>query len=41
VFVGTATTPVTLGEVRPAGKKAMPAAAWLRGLRLADDECFE
>jgi methionyl-tRNA formyltransferase len=41
VLVGTATTPVTLGEVRPAGKKAMPAAAWLRGLRLAEGERFE
>jgi methionyl-tRNA formyltransferase len=41
VLVGTATTPVTLGEVRPAGKKAMAAAAWLRGLRLASDERFE
>jgi methionyl-tRNA formyltransferase len=41
VLVGTATTPVMLGEVRPAGKKAMPAAAWLRGLRLAEGERFE
>ena len=41
VLVGTATTPVTLGEVRPAGKKAMAAAAWLRGLRLASGERFE
>jgi methionyl-tRNA formyltransferase len=41
VLVGTATTPVALGEVRPAGKKAMAAAAWLRGLRLASGERFE
>lgn len=41
VLVGTATTPVALGEVRPAGKKAMPAAAWLRGLRLSSGESFE
>jgi methionyl-tRNA formyltransferase len=41
VLVGTATTPVTLGEVRPAGKKPMAAAAWLRGLRLAEGERFE
>jgi len=41
VLVGTATTPVSLGEVRPAGKKPMPAAAWLRGLRLAEGERFE
>ncbi|GAA0930745.1 methionyl-tRNA formyltransferase [Virgisporangium aurantiacum] len=41
VLVGTATTPVALGEVRPAGKKAMAAAAWVRGLRLAPGERFE
>jgi methionyl-tRNA formyltransferase len=41
VVVGTATTPVALGEVRPAGKKAMAAAAWLRGLRPASGERFE
>jgi methionyl-tRNA formyltransferase len=34
VQVGTATSPVTLGEVRPAGKRAMPAADWARGARL-------
>jgi len=34
VQVGTATGPVTLGEVRPAGKRAMPAADWARGARL-------
>jgi methionyl-tRNA formyltransferase len=33
VLVGTATTPVALGEVRAAGKKAMAAGDWARGLR--------
>jgi methionyl-tRNA formyltransferase len=41
VLVGTATTPVALGEVRAAGKKPMPAAAWVRGLRLEPGERFE
>ena len=35
VWVGTATVPVLLGEVTPAGKRAMPAADWARGARLA------
>ena len=34
VLVGTATTPVALGEVRAAGKKPMPAADWARGVRV-------
>jgi len=34
VLVGTATVPVRLGSVQPAGKKPMPAADWARGLRL-------
>ena len=38
VLVGTATAPVRLGEVRPAGKRAMPAADWARGLRLGDTD---
>jgi methionyl-tRNA formyltransferase len=38
VYVGTATTPVALGEVRAAGKKPMPAADWARGLRVGDAE---
>jgi methionyl-tRNA formyltransferase len=38
VLVGTATTPVILGEVRAAGKKAMPATDWARGLRIAPGE---
>lgn len=33
VLVGTASHPVELGEVRAAGKKAMPADAWVRGVR--------
>jgi methionyl-tRNA formyltransferase len=40
VLVGTATTPVALGEVRAAGKKPMPAVDWARGLRLAEGESF-
>ncbi|MQA24415.1 MAG: methionyl-tRNA formyltransferase [Micromonosporaceae bacterium] len=38
VLVGTATTPVLLGEVQPAGKKRMPADAWLRGARVEPGE---
>jgi methionyl-tRNA formyltransferase len=34
VYAGTATGPVRLGEVRPAGKRPMGAADWARGLRL-------
>jgi methionyl-tRNA formyltransferase len=41
VLVGTATTPVALGEVRAAGKKPMAAADWARGLRLGAGERFE
>jgi methionyl-tRNA formyltransferase len=33
VLVGTGTGAVALGDVRPAGKKPMPAAAWARGVR--------
>lgn len=40
VLVGTATTPVALGEVRAAGKKPMPATDWARGLRIASSESF-
>jgi methionyl-tRNA formyltransferase len=36
VHVGTGSVPVRLGEVRPFGKKQMPAADWARGLRDAD-----
>lgn len=35
VFVGTATGPVLLGRVQPAGKKEMAAGDWARGARLA------
>jgi methionyl-tRNA formyltransferase len=38
--VGTATEPVRLGDVQPEGKRLMPAADWLRGLRLADGAAF-
>lgn len=34
VLVGTGTHAVRLGEVRPAGKRAMPATDWARGARL-------
>jgi methionyl-tRNA formyltransferase len=36
VHVGTGTVPVRLGDVKPFGKKQMPAADWARGLRDAD-----
>jgi methionyl-tRNA formyltransferase len=36
VLAGTATAPVVLGEVRPAGKKPMAADAWARGVRPTD-----
>jgi methionyl-tRNA formyltransferase len=35
VHVGTGSVPVRLGEVRPHGRKQMPAADWARGARLA------
>jgi methionyl-tRNA formyltransferase len=41
VLAGTATTPVILGEVRAAGKKAMPAVDWARGLRIQPGETLE
>jgi methionyl-tRNA formyltransferase len=34
VLVGTSTTTVRLGLVKPFGKKEMPAADWARGVRL-------
>ncbi len=34
VLVGTGTTAVRLGEVKPFGKRQMPAADWARGVRL-------
>ena len=39
-LVGTATTAVRLGAVRPEGKGDMDAAAWLRGLRPAPGEAL-
>ncbi|MGB7980168.1 MAG: methionyl-tRNA formyltransferase [Candidatus Nanopelagicales bacterium] len=40
VRVGTATYAVELGEVRPQGKRAMPAADWARGVRVeAGEHC--
>ncbi|WP_243227862.1 methionyl-tRNA formyltransferase [Microbacterium sp. CIAB417] len=36
VLIGTATEPVALVRVQPAGKAAMAAGDWLRGLRAAD-----
>ncbi|TWJ30007.1 methionyl-tRNA formyltransferase [Micromonospora sagamiensis] len=40
VLAGTATTPVSLGEVRAAGKKPMPATDWARGVRVDTGEEF-
>ena len=39
-LVGTATTAVRLGEVRPEGRGQMAAADWLRGLRPEPGEAF-
>lgn len=38
VWVGTGSYDVRLGEVRPAGKRAMAAADWARGARLVDGD---
>lgn len=40
VLAGTATTPVELGEVRAAGKRAMSAVDWARGVRVTENEVF-
>ena len=40
VLVGTLTSAVELGTVQPAGKKAMAAADWARGLH-GDDLVFQ
>lgn len=40
VLVGTSTVPVVLGEVRAAGKRAMPATDWARGARVTPGERF-
>ena len=36
VLVGTATTPLRLETVQPAGKGAMDAGSWFRGLRTSE-----
>jgi methionyl-tRNA formyltransferase len=36
VYVGTGTGPVQLGDVKPFGKKQMPAADWARGIQFAE-----
>lgn len=41
VHVGTGSSAVRLGEVRPQGKRAMPAADWARGVRTVPGERFE
>lgn len=41
VLVGTATTPVRLGDVKAFGKKQMAAADWSRGVRLPEGARFE
>ena len=38
VLAGTATGPVVLGEVRPVGRRPMPASDWARGVRIAAGE---
>jgi methionyl-tRNA formyltransferase len=40
VYVGTATGPVRLGDVKAFGKKQMPAADWARGVRVTSGERF-
>jgi methionyl-tRNA formyltransferase len=41
VLVGTATHPVQLGEIRAAGRRAMSAVDWARGVRVRPGERFE
>lgn len=38
VLVGTATAPVRLGQVQPAGRRVMDAADWVRGVRAQPGE---
>ena len=40
VHVGTGSVPVLLGDVKPFGKKLMPAADWARGARLESGARF-
>lgn len=41
VVVATGSTWVRLDDVRPEGKPVMPAAAWLRGVRLTSGDAFK
>lgn len=41
VLVGTGAQPLRLGEVQPPGRRAMPADAWLRGIRPVPGERLE
>ncbi len=41
VLVGTGSVPLVLDTVQPAGKKAMPAADWARGVRPRPGERFD
>ena len=41
VLVGTSTSAVALTEVRPEGRRPMPAADWARGVRPDHGEAFE
>jgi methionyl-tRNA formyltransferase len=36
VLVGTGTDPLELTTVQPAGKRAMPAGDWLRGVAASE-----
>ncbi len=40
VFVGTASEPLQLGDVKPPGKREMLASDWARGSRLASGDVF-
>ena len=40
-YVGTGTSAVRLGAVKPAGKKEMVAMDWFRGLQLNEEAAFE
>lgn len=41
VFLGTATDPVCISQVAPAGKKVMNAADWARGIRMATGDTID
>jgi len=38
MLVGTVAAPVVLGEVRPVGRRPMPAPDWARGVRITAGE---